>query len=109
MLQVFSFLIMPAAIGVLFADNLGRQRAIGWAVGTLASAVGLAVSYGGDLPTGAAMVCTFGATLALAGLVFVFLPGRSGAALRSWGLVARWGVAPIFFASRLLVLGAPRP
>jgi zinc/manganese transport system permease protein len=73
-LLVFSFLIMPAAIGVLFADNLRRQLAIGWAVGTLASAVGLAVSYGGDLPTGAAMVCTFGATLALAGLIYVFWP-----------------------------------
>jgi zinc/manganese transport system permease protein len=107
-LLVFSFLIMPAAIGVLFADNLQRQLAIGWAVGTLASAVGLAVSYGGDLPTGAAMVCTFGATLALAGLICVFWPGRSGASLRRVALVARWCVALILLASALLLVVAPR-
>ena len=107
-LLVFSFLIMPAAIGVLFADNLRRQLAIGWAVGTLASAVGLAVSYGGDLPTGAAMVCTFGATLALAGLIYVFWPGRSGASLRRVALVARWCVALILLASALLLVVAPR-
>jgi zinc/manganese transport system permease protein len=107
-LLVFSFLIMPAAIGVLFADNLRRQLAIGWAVGTLASAVGLAVSYGGDLPTGAAMVCTFGATLALAGLICVFWPNRSGASLRRVALVARWCVALILLASALLLVVAPR-
>ena len=107
-LLVFSFLIMPAAIGVLFADNLQRQLAIGWVVGTLASAVGLAVSYGGDLPTGAAMVCTFGATLALAGLICVFWPGRSGASLRRVALVARWCVALILLASALLLVVAPR-
>jgi zinc/manganese transport system permease protein len=44
---------------------LRRQLAIGWTVGTLASAVGLAASYGGDLPTGATMVCTFGLVLIL--------------------------------------------
>ena len=107
-LLVFSFLIMPAAIGVLFADNLRRQLAIGWAVGTLASAVGLAVSYGGDLPTGAAMVCTFGATLGLAGLIYVFWPGRSGATLHRVALVARWCVALILLASALLLVVAPR-
>lgn len=107
-LLVFSFLIMPAAVGVLFADTLRRQLAIGWAVGTLASAVGLAVSYGGDLPTGAAMVCTFGATLGLAGLIYVFWPGRSGATLHRVALVARWCVALILLASALLLVVAPR-
>ena len=41
-LLVFSFLIIPAAIGVMFADRFSRQLAIGWIAGTLASAVGLA-------------------------------------------------------------------
>src|SRR4029079_12321450 len=67
-LLVFSFLIIPAAIGVLYADRLGPQLAIGWAVGSLASGAGLAISFVLDLPTGAAMVCTFGAVLALAGI-----------------------------------------
>jgi zinc/manganese transport system permease protein len=107
-LLVFSFLIMPAAVGVLFADTLRRQLAIGWAVGTLASAVGLAVSYGGDLPTGAAMVCTFGATLALAGLIYPFRLGLSGASLRRAALVARWCVALVLLASALLLMAVPR-
>ncbi|MGZ5262038.1 MAG: metal ABC transporter permease, partial [Burkholderiales bacterium] len=64
-LLVFSFLIIPAAIGMLYADGV-RQLLIGWAVGVLASCVGLTASYIWDLPTGSAMVCTFGATLAIA-------------------------------------------
>jgi len=64
-LLVFSFLIIPAAIGVLYAHTPGRQLAIGWAAGCAASLVGLAASYGWDLPTGASMVCVFGAALAL--------------------------------------------
>ena len=84
-LLVFSFLIMPAAVGVLFADTLRRQLAIGWTVGTLASAVGLAASYGGDLPTGATMVCTFGATLALAGLIYVLRQGQFSRVTASCG------------------------
>jgi zinc/manganese transport system permease protein len=107
-LLVFSFLIMPAAVGVLFADTLRRQLAIGWAVGTLASAIGLAVSYGGDLPTGAAMVCTFGATLALAGLIYPFWVAPSGASLRRAALVARWCVALVVFASAFLLMAVPR-
>jgi zinc/manganese transport system permease protein len=87
---------------------LRRQLAIGWAVGTLASAVGLAVSYGGDLPTGAAMVCTFGATLALAGLIYPFRLGLSGASLRRAALVARWCVALVLLASALLLMAVPR-
>ena len=67
-LLVFSFLIIPAAIGVLYADTLARQLTIGWLSGTITSAVGLAASFGFDLPTGAAMVCAFGAALAVAGL-----------------------------------------
>ena len=34
-LLVFSFLIIPAAIGVLYADTVGRQLAIGWIAGTI--------------------------------------------------------------------------
>src|SRR3989440_13027012 len=56
-LLVFSFLIIPAAIGVLYASTLARQLAIGWTAGTLTSGVGLAASFVLDLPTGATMVC----------------------------------------------------
>ncbi len=75
-LLVFSFLIIPAAIGLLFADRLGRQLAIGWAAGCAASLVGLLASYAWDLPTGAAMVCVFGLALAVAGIVKLRLRWR---------------------------------
>ena len=76
-LLVFSFLIIPAAIGVMFASSLARQLAIGWTAGIVTSAAGLAASFAFDLPTGAAMVCAFGASLALAGLLYPFLRGTA--------------------------------
>lgn len=79
-LLVFSFLIVPAAIGVLYAEGVGRQLAIGWVAGIAASVSGLAASYIWDLPTGAAMVCVFGAVLVLAGLAWPVLRGGSATA-----------------------------
>src|SRR4051794_8977327 len=74
-LLVFSFLIIPAAIGVMFASSPARQLAIGWITGTLTSAAGLAISFAFDLPTGAAMVCAFGGALAGGGSPVPFLAG----------------------------------
>ena len=68
-LLVFSFLIVPAICGALLAQGIGRRLAVGWVVGVLGSMIGVLVSYYGDLPTGAAVVCVFGALLALASLV----------------------------------------
>lgn len=62
-LLVFSFLIIPAAIGMLYGTAIPSRLLIGWAAGTCASAAGLGASYYWDLPTGAAMVCAFGAAL----------------------------------------------
>jgi zinc/manganese transport system permease protein len=107
-LLVFSFLIIPAAIGVLFADSLSRQLAIGWIVGTLVSAAGLAASFVFDLPTGAAMVCAFGASLALAGAVYPFLRGDRRRALRSTIRTVRWVGTVILAGSALQLAVAPR-
>lgn len=68
-LLVFCFLIIPAAIALLYSTRIFPMLLIGWGVGSLASGLGLATSYTWDLPTGAAIVCVFGATLALAALV----------------------------------------
>jgi zinc/manganese transport system permease protein len=107
-LLVFSFLIIPAAIGVLYADTLLRQLALGWSVGALASAAGLAASFALDLPTGAAMVCTFGVTLALAGMARPFLRGQAVPALKRAGMVARCGLAFVLAVSALQLMLAPR-
>ena len=62
-LLVFSFLIVPAICGVLLAKTIGQRLLVGWAVGTLTSIAGILASYVWDLPTGAAVVCAFGASL----------------------------------------------
>ena len=106
-LLVFSFLIIPAAIGLLYAERLSRQLAIGWAAGSLASLAGLVLSYSLDLPTGATMVCVFGAALAAAGIVWP-LRGRSAEKLRSAGAIVRCALAVMLALSGLWLMIAPR-
>jgi zinc/manganese transport system permease protein len=107
-LLVFSFLIVPAAIGIMFTASPARQLAIGWITGTLTSAAGLAVSFAFDLPTGAAMVCAFGGALTVAGLLHPFLRGDRHNALRVAIATARWCVAVVLAGSALQLAAAPR-
>jgi zinc/manganese transport system permease protein len=62
-LLVFCYLVVPSVGAMLFADSIGRRLAIGWTMGTLVSALGIYCSFLLDLPTGATIVCTFGAVL----------------------------------------------
>ena len=62
-LLVFCFLIVPSVTSMLFTERLGLRLAIGWGMGALVSAVGVALSFLLDLPTGATIVATFGAAL----------------------------------------------
>lgn len=62
-LLVFCFLIVPSVAAMLFAEKLGPRLAIGWIMGTMVSAAGVAFSFVLDLPTGATIVGTFGASL----------------------------------------------
>src|SRR5690242_4228747 len=107
-LLVFSFLIIPAAIGVMFAASLSGQLAVGWIVGTFISAVGLAASLVLDLPTGATMVCTFGASLACAGMLYPFVKGDRQKAARTATTTARWIGAAILAGSAVQLAFAPR-
>ena len=67
-LLVFSYLIVPAAVAALLTASVPARLLIGWAVGALVSAAGLWASFAWDLPTGAAVVTSFGALMAAAGL-----------------------------------------
>lgn len=107
-LLVFSFLIIPAAIGLMFAHTLAAQLLIGWIAGTLVSAAGLAASFFFDLPTGAAMVCAFGMSLALAGMLWPFLQGGRGPAIRSVVKALRWTGAAILAGSAAQLAITPR-
>lgn len=68
-LVVFSYLIVPSVIAVLFARNVGPRLAIGWAAAALASALGMLTSVWLSAPPGASVVCVFGALLLVAALV----------------------------------------
>jgi zinc/manganese transport system permease protein len=68
-LLVFCYLIVPSVAAMLYADRIGPRLAIGWTMGTVVSALGIYLSVKLDLPTGAAMVCTFGLVLIVMALV----------------------------------------
>lgn len=62
-LLVFSYLIVPALAGSVFGGTLATRLLIGWGLGALVSVIGMVASASFDLPTGATIVCAFGATL----------------------------------------------
>jgi zinc/manganese transport system permease protein len=67
---------------MLFADKVGTRLAIGWTMGTLVSALGVYFSVTLDTPTGATIVCTFGAVLIVMFLVhLIFFHGDRARAL----------------------------
>ena len=72
-LLVFTYLIVPAACGINLAGSLGKRLLIGWLIALVGGVAGLYLSFRWDLPSGAAIVCTFGVLLilvSLAGLLF---------------------------------------
>jgi len=108
-LLVFAFLIIPAAIGVLHAATFRGQLAIAWAAGAVTAAVGLAVSYAADFSTGATLVCTYGASLAAAGIAHgMRLPQSRGARFLVILRTARWIIAALLAASGLWIMISPR-
>jgi zinc/manganese transport system permease protein len=68
-LLVFSYLIVPSVAAMLFAQTIGKRLAIGWTMGAVVSALGVLLSFHWDLPTGATIVCTFGAALLVLAVV----------------------------------------
>jgi zinc/manganese transport system permease protein len=71
-LLIFSYLIVPAVCGINLAASLGRRLLIGWLVALLGGIAGLFLSFEWDLPSGAAIVCTFGLLLVILGAVGVW-------------------------------------
>ena len=67
-LLVFCYLIVPSVGGMLFSERIGPRLAIGWIMGTVVSMLGMYFSVLFDLPTGATIVCTFGAALVVMAL-----------------------------------------
>ena len=57
-LQVFSFLVIPALIGRLFTRYPVKILVGGWGIGLAASMVGITLSYKLDLPTAPLIVAS---------------------------------------------------
>lgn len=70
-LLVFSFLIIPNACAFILSKTIQTRLLVGWLIGFLTTISGMYLSYKYDFPTGAAIVCLFGAVL------FVVLAGES--------------------------------
>jgi zinc/manganese transport system permease protein len=68
-LLVFTYLIVPAVCGIHLADRLIKRLIVGWIIALLGGLAGLFLSFHFDLPSGAAIVCTFGVFLLLANRV----------------------------------------
>ncbi len=68
-LLVFCYLIVPSVGAMLWARSIGPRLAIGWVMGLVVSALGMYFSVQFDLPTGAAIVCTFGLVLIVMALL----------------------------------------
>ena len=68
-LLVFSYLIVPAVCGINLAQRTTNRLLIGWFIALVGGVAGLFLSYWWDLPSGAAIVCTFGALLVLVSLL----------------------------------------
>ncbi len=75
-LLVFSFLIVPPVTAMLFSDSIGVRLAFGWIMGVIVSFLGIYGSYRWDTPTGATVVCVFGATLILMSVVRILIRNK---------------------------------
>jgi zinc/manganese transport system permease protein len=78
-LLVFSMLVIPAAVALLFTARIGAALLLAWLAGALAIAAGMSASFVWDLPTGPTLVCAFGAALVVAGVLHAVPRLRSAA------------------------------
>jgi zinc/manganese transport system permease protein len=77
-LLVFSYLIVPAVCGINLARSLANRLLIGWVIALLGGVAGLFLSFQWDLPSGAAIVCTFGVLLIAIGFAGLFRRRAAG-------------------------------
>jgi zinc/manganese transport system permease protein len=104
-LLVFSYLVVPAAAGALLSASVSGRLLVGWAVGALVSVAGLSASFVWDLPTGAAVVATFGALMAAVALALGVRALIGAVRRHGWGALAAVGsvVAALVAAAGLLL------
>ena len=82
-LLVFSYLIVPAVCGITLANRIGNRLLVGWVIALIGGIAGLFLSFWWDLPSGAAIVCTFGAILIIISIYGVLRARVRGAPTRA--------------------------
>jgi len=75
-LLAYSFLMIPAAIAILFTRDWSQGLLIGWTVGFIASLTGLVFSYFFMLPYGPSLVLALGAFFMAALVIRIMLPEK---------------------------------
>src|SRR5215475_1571092 len=108
-LLVFSYLIVPSVVGALLADGVRQRLIAGWGFGVAVSVVGLLASWKWDLPTGAAIVSTFGALLGAVALGLGIRAAFRHVRIRGVRALAGLGIAAagLIGVAGLLLLAVP--
>jgi len=85
-LLVFTFLVTPAIMAMLYTESFGKQLVFGWVTGTLVTFAGLALSYVFDFPSGPAVVVMYALALVLWAGILMFMRERRRLFSRRMGL-----------------------
>ncbi len=81
-LMVFSLLVIPPVIALLFTTSHGKRLVLGWIVAAIGSVLGILVSLSLDLPTAPSIMVALIILLILAALI---------RAVTGWGLATKTG------------------
>ncbi|MFQ6607596.1 MAG: metal ABC transporter permease [Fidelibacterota bacterium] len=76
-LLVFSYLVIPAVGALLFMNSIRSRLIFGWIFGVLGSLIGILSSLMFDIPTGAAIIVTFGLFLVVDIVWYLSLSGSN--------------------------------
>src|SRR2546425_4629799 len=69
-LLVFSYLVVPAVIALMWCESVRARLLLGWLVAILASTAGFVWSFYSDYPTGPAVVVMLGIFLIMSSIVY---------------------------------------
>ena len=85
-LMVFSALVIPGVVALLFTRRFGTALRIAWGAGAVAIIGGIGASFYWDLATGPLLVCAFGLVVVVAGVLRMVLGIRPDAKIVVRGL-----------------------
>lgn len=86
-LLVFGYLVIPSVIAIMMAESHTSRLVLGWALGSIASIIGLYISYATDLPSGPLIVVVLGGMLLVVMLTKYFRPTAINFAILSAAVI----------------------